>query len=390
MDWFSADPIRTFEHMTTITTPRARTEWIDLAREVGAALQSTTAERDRTGAVPADVFNDLRRNGVSAALVPADFGGGGASHADMGAILRELGRWDPAVAVTLSMHSHLVATQVWRHNHGMDASKLFERVAGGALLVSTGASDWVSANGRSRKVEGGFRVDARKPSSSGSEIGDIAVTSIHWAEGPDGPQVIHCAIPLTAEGVSVEQTWDTMGMRATGSHTIVFDDVFVPDGAVSLIRPADRWHPVWNIVLGAAMPLISAAYLGVADAAVEEAVTRSPGRTHGHVIQLLGEMRNAHTIATDVVHAMFVDSDDLHFANTDEHAAHTLSRKTVAAEAMITAVRLALEAVGGSAYSRRSPIERLYRDIHGVLFHPLPRARQTEFTGRVMVGLSPV
>lgn len=376
--------------MTTITTPRARTEWIDLARQMGLALASTTADRDITGAVPAAAFDELRSNGITSALVPEEFGGGGASHADMGAVLRELGRWDPATAVTLAMHSHLVATQLWRHNRGMDASKLFERVGAGALLVSTGASDWVSANGEARRVEGGFRVSARKPSSSGSEIGDVAVTSIRWSDGPDGPQVIHCAIPLSADGVSIDQTWDAMGMRATGSHTIVFDDVFVPDGAVSLVRPADRWHPVWNIVLGAAMPLISAAYLGVADAAVSEAVRVASGKDDGHVIRLLGEMVNAHTTAADVVAAMFADGDDLHFDNTDEYAARTLSRKTVAAEAMIATVRLALEAVGGSGYSRRSPIERLYRDIHGVMFHPLPRARQTEFTGRVMVGLSPV
>ena len=45
-------------------------------------------------------------------------------------------------------------------------------------------------------------------------------------------------------------------MRATGSHTVVLDDVFVPDAAVALIRPADVWHPVWNTVVTAAMPLI--------------------------------------------------------------------------------------------------------------------------------------
>ncbi len=52
----------------------------------------------------------------------------------------------------------------------------------------------------------------------------------------------------SAEGVSIERTWDTMGMRATGSETVVFDDVFVPDAAVALVRPCGQWHPVWGTV----------------------------------------------------------------------------------------------------------------------------------------------
>ena len=335
--------------------------------------------------------NDLRDEGVTSALVPPEFGGGGATHTEMGRILRELGSHDPSTAVTLSMHSHLVAAQVWRHQHGMDAEKVFRKVVDDrAILISTGASDWVGSNGSATKVDGGFRVTARKGPASGCEVGQVLVTSVRWDDAPDGPQVLHCSLPMSADGVSIEPTWDTLGLRATGSHTVVLDDVFVPDAAISLTRPAGLWHPVWNIVLGSAMPLIMAAYLGIADAAVESARNAVAGRSEPHVFQLLGEMANAHTTASDVVAAMFLDSNDLHFANTDEHASRTLGRKTVAADAMIETVRLALETTGGSGYNRSSDIERLYRDIHGSLFHPLPRAKQTQFTGRVAMGLSPV
>jgi acyl-CoA dehydrogenase len=106
-------------------------------------------------------------------------------------------------------------------------------------------------------------------------------------------------------------------------------------------------------------------------------------------VQLLGEMMTAHTMAADVTDAMFVHSEDLRFANTDEFAARMLSRKTTAASALVDTVRLAIEVVGGAGYSRGFDLERLYRDVHGVMFHPLPRAKQTEFTGRVALGLSP-
>jgi acyl-CoA dehydrogenase len=371
-----------------VTSPAV--DWIGVARDVGTTLRPGVAERDRTGQLSELVFDSLRVEGLTAALVPTDFGGGGASHAEMGAILRELGRHDPATAVTLSMHSHLVAAQVWRHRHGIDASAVLRKVADHAILISTGASDWVGSNGRARQVEGGFRVSARKGPASGCEIGQVLVTSIRWDDGPDGPQVLHCAVPFSAEGVSIDLTWDTLGMRATGSHTVVLDDVFVPDAAIALVRPADQWHPVWNTVLGAALPLILSAYLGVADAAVEAATEAVAGRTETHVHQLLGEMLNARTIAADVVAAMYADADDLHFANTDDLSGRMLSRKTVATEALIDTVRLALEVTGGIGYTRSSDIERLYRDVHGCLFHPLPRAKQTQLSGRVALGMSPV
>jgi alkylation response protein AidB-like acyl-CoA dehydrogenase len=323
-------------------------------------------------------------------LVPAEAGGGGASHAEMGRVLRELGRGDPATAVTLSMHSHLVAAQVWRHHHGQDAAPVFAKVVAGAVLISTGASDWVGSNGTAQQVEGGYRVTARKSPASGCEVGDILVTSIRWEEGSDGPQVLHCAVPFSAEGVRVEKTWDTLGLRATGSHTVILDDVFVPDAAIALIRPADVWHPVWNTVVGAALPLIMSAYLGIADAAVSLSLDLVRGRSDGHIVQLAGEMVNARQTGVDAVEAMLSSSQNLRFDNTDEHASVTLSRKTVAADALIATVRLAIELSGGLGYTRSTELERLYRDVHGCLFHPLPRAKQITFSGRVALGTSPL
>lgn len=364
--------------------------WRELAREIGSELAPTVVEGDIAGEISTDSFDRIRSSGLADALVPVEFGGGGARHTDMGTILRELGRHDPAVAVTLSMHSHLVATQLWRHKHGMDASTVFRKVAEGALLISTGASDWVGSSGQARRVDDGFIVSARKTPASGCEVGSVVVTSIRWDDSSDGAQVIHCSIPMAAEGVSIDKTWDTLGMRATGSHTIILDEVHVPDAAVSLIRPADEWHPIWNVVLGSAMPLIVAAYMGLADAAVDLALQSCAGRNDSHVIQLIGEMMNAHTTAGDTLAAMFQEASDLEFPNENAVSSRILSRKTTATDALIDTVRLAIEATGGRGYLRSSPLERLYRDIHGCLFHPLPRAKQTSFTGRVSLGLNPV
>lgn len=105
---------------------------------------------------------------------------------------------------------------------------------------------------------------------------------------------------------------------------------------------------------------------------------------------MLGEVENAHTAAADLIAAMVRDADELHFANTDEHASRTLSRKTVATTMLMETVRLTVELVGGSSYSRGSELERLWRDVQGAQFHPLSRTKQLPFAGRVAIGLTPI
>src|SRR5690349_10057437 len=113
-------------------------------------------------------------------------------------------------------------------------------------------------------------------------------------------------------------------------------------------------------------------------------------REEPYAAQLVGEMLNAHTTAVDTVAAMLGDAVDLRFDATDAYAARTMCRKSVAADAVAATVRLGLEAVGGAAYSRTSPLERLSRDALGCLFHPLSRAKQTQFSVRVAIGCDPM
>jgi acyl-CoA dehydrogenase len=89
------------------------------------------------------------------------------------------------------------------------------------------------------KVEGGFRVNGRKVFASQVPAADVLSTMFTYDDPEAGRQVLSMAIPVSAEGVSIVETWDTMGMRGTGSHDVVLTDVFVSDAQV-MSRPA-RW-----------------------------------------------------------------------------------------------------------------------------------------------------
>ena len=380
----------------TATLPRQWTgtdggsPWIAAARALVPDLAADAARVDATGEFVHDAFAKLREARLMSMLVPAELGGGGATHAEAAAVLATLARGCPATSLALSMHTHLVAAQVWRHHRDLPAPVLAKVADAQLILVSTGASDWIDSNGSATKVDGGYRVTGRKMPASAAPAGNLVVSSIRW-EAPDGPQVLHFAVPFSADGVSIDETWDATGMRATGSHTVVFEDVFVPDAAVSLMRPAGEWHPVWSTVLGAALPLIMSTYVGLAESAAGQALTLAARRAERpDVAPLVGRMLTQLTIARDAVGAMFAASDDLHFDNDLALASSVLTRRTVAGNAAIETVRLALEVGGGAAYARGSGLGRLLRDVHGALYHPLPEAQQERFTGRVALGLDPV
>jgi alkylation response protein AidB-like acyl-CoA dehydrogenase len=158
----------------------------------------------------------MKERKLFSAGVPKDLGGGGASHAELCEMIRELAHFCPSTTLALSMHTHLVSAAVWRHLHGQPAAPLLSKVAAGELvLVSTGAQDWLDSTGQATRVDGGYRVSGQKRFASGSPAGDLVLTSAPY-EDPRA-LVLQFSVPMKAEGIRSNLDWDTLGMRATGS-----------------------------------------------------------------------------------------------------------------------------------------------------------------------------
>lgn len=336
----------------------------------------------------ADSVEALAGRGVLEALVPRELGGAGATHSDVCDLLRRIAHACPSTALCLSMHQHLVAAAVWRWRRDGANDALLRRVAAERLLlVSTGANDWLESSGTLLKVEGGFLMNATKPFASGSAGGDLAVTSARL-EHEDGVEVLHLSVPLTAPGVSVRSDWKAMGMRGTGSNTIVFRNVFVPDSAVTLRRKAGEFHPVWNVVLTVALPLIMSVYAGIAERACE--IARGLARPDEATFTSLGAMFTSLTATRLATWRMIALCDDLGFSPSLESTNEIVACKTIAAREAVQCVDHAIDAVGGRAYFRSPGLERLARDVRAAMFHPLQEQRQACMSGRILLGLEAV
>lgn len=364
----------------------------DLAAEIGPGFAEKTAGQDASDAFVYGNYDVLKEHRLFSALVPTALGGGGARYSEMCGFLRALAGYCPSTALALSMHQHLVAAARKNHQDGKPGRALLEKVAAGELvLVSTGANDWLSSNGTAQKVDGGYRVTAVKPFGSGSPVGDIAVTSCAFDCPEDGPSVLHFPVALKADGVTLLDDWQAMGMRATGSQTMRFDDVFVPDEAVVLKRPRGPFHPAFSVITGVALPIIMSVYVGVAEKAAEIAIERAKGRAGDPVAPFqIGELGNFLTTAQIALDNMIALNDELRFTPSETQASQMLARKTICANHVILTAEKALEATGGAGFFRKLGLERLLRDAHASQFHPLPEKRQQLFSGRLAMGLPPV
>jgi alkylation response protein AidB-like acyl-CoA dehydrogenase len=363
------------------TTPSVR--WEDLVAELGPSFAQRTDHYDQYNLFVQENYDQLKDRRAFSLLVPEALGGAGLTYADTCQLIRGLAHYCSATALAFSMHQHLVAANVWRYRRGQPAEPFLRKVAAEQpVLVSTGAGDWLSSGGTMEKTDGGYWVTGRKPFASQAPVGNILVTSARYQDPEKGALVLHFPVSFKAEGFVIHNDWDTLGMRGTGSHTVELKRVFVPESAITLVRPQGEFHPFWNAVLSVAMPLILSAYVGIAEKAAQLAGAQA--RKGPHSPYLLGEMHNHLTNAQVLWLDMIRLVNEFDFAPLDSQGNAILVRKTLVANACIATVHKAMEVMGGKSLFRETGLERLLRDVQGAPFHPLPEKTQHFFTGNFL------
>ena len=367
----------------------SRRDVVAIARDLCPQFAERAATVDESDTFVADSFRALKEAGLVEAAVPVEFGGIGAEVAELAEMLRTIGRACSSTALAFSMHTHQVAIPAWRWRHQNVAAvePLLKRVAAERIiLLSSGGSDWIAGSGKAEKVDGGYRIHARKVFTSAARAGDILMTGA-VVQSPGQPDtVIHFGVPMKAPEVRILDTWRTLGMRGTRSDDVVIDGLFVPDTAVAFSRRSGEWHPVFQIIATIAFPLIYAAYLGVAegarDLAIELAGRRAPTEDK---LNLAGRMDTA-LRAARLAHRHMVETAQRNEPSSDSVNEVMIGRSLVAEKA-IEAVELAMELGGGASFYRENGLERRFRDIQGARFHPLQPGPQARYAGALALGL---
>ncbi|KIQ28227.1 acyl-CoA dehydrogenase [Variovorax paradoxus] len=381
----SALPLRRPSATPEEATPSSTVDAALLAR-LSAQFAATAADYDRSGAFPQENFEALQANGLVGLVAPAVHGGGSATLATARRVIGAVARGEPATALILTM-TYLQHHALTRGDNRWPP-QLRERVARdavqrGALINALRVEPALGSPSRgglpstvARRDGNGWAIDGHKLYTTGIEgLTWLAV----WARTDEPtPRTGVFLVPRNAPGVRVIASWDHLGLRASGSHEVIFENATIDlDHAVDLRAPAD-WAPdagsqtdidahatqqAWMVVL------LGSLYDAVAQAARDWLVgflnQRAPGslgaplaslpRVQEHVGEIEALLRTNRVLLDDAAAAV----DNGHAPPATDSG---LLKYTVTNNA-IRAVELALQLSGNHGLTRQNPLERHYRDV---------------------------
>jgi alkylation response protein AidB-like acyl-CoA dehydrogenase len=365
------------------------------------AVARAAAGHDLAGSFPHDSIAVLRDTGLLAMTVPRRLGGGGGGLARAAVVVEAVGTACASTALVLAMqfsHQNRVAANermepTLRDRVGTDA------VTTGALINALRVEPALGTPARGGLPETIARRTGTGWSISGRKIYSTGAPGLQWMlvwarTDEDTPRVGHFLVPADTPGIRIEQSWDQLGLRASGSDDVVFTDVAVPaENAADIRLPADWRGPdpqglAWGIVL------TSAVYLGVAKAARNWVVRflheRKPSNL-GAALATLPRMQEAVGAIEErlaVNDALLATAIRMAEAEDTPNGQALNLFKTTLAENAVRAVEQALLLTGNHGLSRGNPLERHWRDVVCARVHT-PQADTVHLAaGRAALGLS--
>ena len=369
------------------------------AREIADRVLAPAArQNDKEGRFSTEAVDALGRAGFLGLTLPTEFGGTGLGPRTFAAVTAILAEADASVAMVYLMHICAVATIAAARPSAAVAQILKEIASGGHLSTlafseSGSRSHFWAPVSRARRNDAGVRITAKKSFVTSAGRAQSYVVSSLAPEGAGPTDSTLYLVPAGVRGLTVEGSWDGLGLRANASAPMMLDDCEVPyelhltnDGA-GFKAMLDLVLPQFN--LGAA-----AVALGICRAVVAATATHLKSARFEHLGQSLGE--SLPTLRAQLA-IMQIDTDGLS-ARIDDLVEHlerprdttllrVLETKAAAGDIAIGVTSTAMRVCGGAAFSKHMIIERLFRDAHaGAVMAPTGDVLR-EFIARAVLGM---
>ncbi|WP_374946739.1 acyl-CoA dehydrogenase family protein [Agreia sp.] len=351
-------------------------------------IRSRAAGYDRNNAFAHEDLDELTEYGYRRMFAPVSRGGLGLGLAAVAREQRRLAAAAPATALAINMHLVWTGVAKTLFDRGDDSlAFVLDEAATGEIFAfgnSEAGNDLVLLDSRTRAdphPDGSYSFTGRKIFTSLSPVWTRLGVFGRDDTSPDAPQLVHAFIDRAADGYRIDDDWDSLGMRATQSHTTLLDGVTAPaDRVFRRVAPGPSADPLVFAIFANFEVLLAAVYAGIADRALELAVEaahtrtslKSGGRPYASDPAIRHRVAEA-GIALDALEPQIVglarDVDEL----VDHGAlwfAKLVGLKVRATETARVVVDQAIRVTGGSAMSNASELGRLYRDVLAGMFHP--------------------
>ena len=351
-------------------------------------------------------FDELKAAGYLKMTVPKELGGMGFSLYDVSQVTRRLAMYAPATALAMNMHHYWVglAADLWR---GGDKSCewILKEAAAGEVFAAGHAETGndipvLLSTCKAERVDGGYKFTGRK--SFGSLTPVWTRLGVHGMDtsDPKAPKVVHGFLPRGTAGVTIKETWDVLGMRATRSDDTVLEGAFCPDRYIArVIAPGAAGMDAFILGIFAwALLNFGNVYYGLAlrvrDLIVEHVKSKSTIALTRSMAYHPGVQQGI----ADIVMELEAIGPQLDSATRDwsegvNHGGYwpikIVSAKYRAVEGAWRVVDRALDLSGGFGMFKKSEMERLFRDARAGRFHPANSLLSHELVGKLTLGINP-
>ncbi len=394
--------------LTASTEPGRRL--VALAETLAEEIRPAATAHDRAGSFPFESLALVKERGYLRAPVPEHLGGFGvASVHDLVVAASRLARGDAALTIGVNMHLAYVVNLLRRWQEARAAESERREAAFGSSLaqivqeglvfaaaISEPAQDLTKPATIATRTDEGWTISGRKVFCTMSPAADLLYTAVTYADEHGRETYGYAMVPTATPGLVVHDDWDALGMRASGSNSVSFDQVRLPESALRGGFPVGNTSDYIERNLDAGL-FHAAAALGAAEHAHAHATGRIARNGHepdGRTRTLAAE--NAVELsACRAVLGRAAALLDEHFApgwtaDLTLLFAEAQAAKTFVGEAAVRIVDRALALSGGAGYLNGSPLARAYRDVRATAFmHPLGANRAYDYLGELALGGTP-
>lgn len=374
-------------------------EWLTWAEAMAERLAGRAEQAEAERTLPAATIREAEKAGLFAMLTPRALGGDEASFRMFLEVVRRLGRGCASSAWTLSF----LALHAWIFAK-LGAEAQAEVFRAGTPLAPAP----LAPTGRAEAVDGGYRISGRWDWATGVNHSDWAMVScLH----PDSPAPLFCVLPLAQ--LTVDDVWRVSGMAATGSNTLVAQEVFVPAHmtlSATALRtgpcPGAALHPGTTVgyPFSATLALVaSTSALGAAEGALAAFTDRMRSKMQAYSAARQGDLPMTHfrlgeaRAAVQAAHALWDRAIDTLEREGPKGSGVDLDTLVELRLSSASIVRLANEAANGlsaaagaSSGFLAAPLQRHLRDLQMMRGHVVfDWDRAAQVVGRIALGGEP-
>jgi len=334
-------------------------------------------EVDENGSFPFENMKELQQSGYTTLTIPKEFGGQEISLYELVRFQEVIAQGDGSTALSIGWHMGVVRNMYEANWQKETLKEVYNQLLNGALI-----------NGAATEPQTGSPTRGGKPQTTAEKNGENWVINGHKSFTTMSPvldfflvtasikgtdEVGNFLIPKDCNGIRIENTWDSIALRGTGSNDVYFETVEIP--AHYFVEKLERRKKVNPWLLH-----IPACYLGIAGAAQTEAVTfaknYSPNSINGTIRDIpsvrakIGEMELKMQTAKHFLYSVSKKWDE----SSVEQQSHLLPElsavKLVVTNIAIEVVDIAMRIVGARSLSAKNPLQRYYRDVRAGLHNP--------------------